>query len=95
MLTHSWRFFSFASIWRNFKQVINFLADRTKRIKNQAHVNQAATDQLVKELLQEKERLLYELEMSRKQAAAGLSSEALTKAKLEYEEQINRYSVFL
>ncbi|KAF6041292.1 hypothetical protein EB796_000454 [Bugula neritina] len=77
----------------NYEQTLSTLryADRTKRIKNQAHVNQAATDQLVKELLQEKERLLYELEMSRKQAAAGLSSEALTKAKLEYEEQINRY----
>lgn len=50
-----------------------------------------ATDQLVRDLLNEKERLLHELEMSRKQTSSGLSEAALAKAKSEYEEQIARY----
>ena len=33
-------------------------ADRAKQIKTSAHVNQTATDKLIKELIAEKERLL-------------------------------------
>lgn len=65
-------------------------ADRTKKIRNSIKVNQVATDKLVKQLLEEKELLMRELEASRNKPSVGLSSQEFEKAKAEYEEQIRR-----
>ena len=64
-------------------------ADRTKKIKNNAQVNQMATDKLVQELLREKQLLLQELELSRTKTS-GLSEEELARVKAEHEEDIHR-----
>ncbi|XP_067932196.1 kinesin-like protein KIF28P [Watersipora subatra] len=77
----------------NYEQSLSTLkyADRTKKIRNNARVNEMATDKLVQQLLSEKEALLRELELSRSRGTSTLNAEELAKAKAEHEEEIERY----
>lgn len=70
------------------------LAERAKTIKNKAHVNTAATDKLIQELVAEKQQLLEELEREKAKHRRGGGDEynaaLAAQIKAEYEAQISK-----
>ena len=54
---------------------IDYVADRAKSIRTDAKVNQEATDKMIKALIEEKERLLKELENAKAGGKEGVNQE--------------------
>lgn len=77
----------------NYEQTLSTLkyADRAKSIKNKAEVNRAETNKILADMINEKERLLKELQDLKATKTFGVSDEELRKMKEEHEAELKEY----
>jgi hypothetical protein len=77
----------------NYEQTLSTLryADRVKQIKTDAKINQVKTNELIRSLIAEKERLLRDLESARSSVPGSLTDEEIKRIKEEQELELQRY----